>query len=76
MWSTTEEEAEHRRSLLRLAAKGNKQAREELEREYHAYVYSDAQVAGYIPKISQASLPAAVQRKLDGLLDVHHHDLE
>ena len=45
MWNTMEEEVQHRRSLLRLAAKGNVQARKELEQEYHARVYSPAQLA-------------------------------
>ena len=45
MWNTMEEEVKHRRALLRLAAKGNVQARKELEQEYHASVYSAAQVA-------------------------------
>ena len=35
MWNTMEDEVEHRRVLLRLAAKGNAQARKELEQEYH-----------------------------------------
>jgi hypothetical protein len=72
MWNTTEEEAEHRRVLLRLASKGNREAREELEREYHAFVYSAAQASSYIPKVSGSTLPAAVQRKVDGLLDVEN----
>jgi hypothetical protein len=33
MWNTTEEEAERRRVLLKLAARGNAQARKELEQE-------------------------------------------
>lgn len=70
MWNTMEEEVEHRRLLLRLAAKGNAQARRELEEEYHAQVYSPAQVAKYIPKMDQPVLSAAVQRTLDNLLDV------
>ena len=70
MWNTMEEEVEHRRSLLRLAARGNAQARKELEREYHARVYSPAQLAKYIPKVGQPVLSAAVQRTLDSLMDV------
>jgi hypothetical protein len=70
MWNTVEEEVEHRRVLLRLAAKGNAQARKELEQEYHARVYSPAQLAKYIPKVEQPVLPAAVQRTLDSLMDV------
>jgi hypothetical protein len=65
----TDEEAEHRRILLRLAAKGNAQARKELAQEYHARVYSAAQLARYIPKVERPSLSTAVQRKLDSLLD-------
>ena len=34
-WNTMEEEVEHRRLLLRLAAKGDVEARAELEQEYH-----------------------------------------
>ena len=70
MWNTMEEEVEHRRSLLRLAAKGNVQARKELEQEYHARVYSPAQLAKYTPRIEQPVLSAAVQRTLDNLMDV------
>jgi hypothetical protein len=70
MWNTVEEEVEHRRALLRLAAKGNAQARKELEQEYHARVYSPAQLAKYIPKVEQPVLSAAVQRTLDSLIDV------
>jgi hypothetical protein len=69
MWNTMEEEVEHRRSLLRLAARGNAQARKELEQEYHARVYSPAQLAKYIPKVGQPVLSAAVQRTLDSLMD-------
>ena len=69
MWNTMEEEVKHRRALLRLAAKGNVQARKELEQEYHASVYSAAQVANYIPKSKQPALSAAVQRTLDNLMD-------
>jgi hypothetical protein len=65
-----EEEVEHRRALLRLAAKGNAQARKELEQEYHASVYSEAQLATYIPKVKQPAISAAVQRTLDTLIDV------
>ena len=70
MWNTMEEEIEHRRELLRLAAKGNAQARKELDQEYHARVYSPAQLAKYIPKVEQPVLSAAVQRTLDHLVDV------
>jgi hypothetical protein len=70
MWNTVEEEVEHRRVLLRLAAKCNAQARKELEQEYHARVYSPAQLAKYIPKVEQPVLSAAVQRTLDSLMDV------
>ena len=70
MWNTMEEEVEHRRALLRMAAKGNPQARKELEQEYHAKVYSPAQVAKYIPRVEQPVLSAAVQRTLDSLMDV------
>jgi hypothetical protein len=70
MWNTMEEEVEHRRVLLRLAAKGNAQARKELEQEYHAQVYSPAQLAKYVPQGKHPVLSAAVQRTLDNLLDV------
>ena len=70
MWNTVEEEVEHRRVLLRLAAKGNTQARKELEQEYHARVYSPAQLAKFIPIVEQPVLSAAVQRTLDSLMDV------
>ena len=70
MWNTIEEEVEHRRALLRLAAKGNAQARKELEQEYHAHVYSPAQLAKFIPKPAQPSLSGAVQRTLDNLADI------
>ena len=70
MWHTVEEEVEHRRLLLRLAAKGNTQARKELEQEYHARVYSPAQLAKYVPKAEQPILSAQVQRALDTLVDV------
>jgi hypothetical protein len=70
MWNTMEEEVEHRRLLLRLAAKGNAQARKELEQEYHARVYSPAQAAKYVPKVGQPVIPAAVQRTLDNLVDI------
>ena len=70
MWNTVEEEVEHRRALLRLAAKGNAQARKELEQEYHARVYSEAQLAKYIPHVEQPAISAAVQRTLDNLMDV------
>jgi hypothetical protein len=65
-----EEEVEHRRALLRQAAKGNVQARKELEQEYHARVYSPSQVAKYVPQGKQPVLSAAVQRTLDTLLDI------
>ena len=70
MWNTMEEEVEHRRLLLRLAAKGNAQARKELEEEYHARVYSPAQAAKYVPKVGHPVIPAAVQRTLDNLVDI------
>lgn len=70
MWNTMEEEVEHRRILLRLAAKGNAQARRELEQEYHASVYSPAQLAKYIPQVEQPAISAAVQRTLDNLMGV------
>lgn len=70
MWNTREEEIEHRRQLLRLAAKGNAQARAELEQEYHARVYSTAQLAKYTPKGKPPVISAAVQRTLDSLMDV------
>ena len=70
MWNTMEDEIEHRRVLLRLAAKGNVQARKELEQEYHARVYTPAQLAGFVPKLAQPSLSTAVQRTLDHLMDV------
>ena len=70
MWNTIEEEVEHRRLLLRLAAKGNAQARKELEQEYHASVYSPAQLAKFVPKPAQPSLSGAVQRTLDTLVDI------
>jgi len=70
MWNTLEEEVEHRRALLRLAAKGNALAQKELEQEYHARVYSPAQLAKYIPKVEQPVISAAVQRALDNLMDV------
>ena len=70
MWNTVEEEVEHRRALLRLAAKGNAHAKKELEQEYHARVYSPAQLAKYIPKVEQPVISAAVQRALDNLMDV------
>jgi len=65
-----DKEVEHRRVLLRLAAKGNVQARKELAEEYHARVYSAAQLARFIPKVELSTLPAAIQRKLDSLLDL------
>ena len=58
------------RTSSSLAAKGNAQARKELEQEYHARVYSPAQLAKYIPKVEQPVLSAAVQRTLDSLMDV------
>jgi hypothetical protein len=67
---TTDQEGEHRRALLRLAAKGNAQARKELAAEYHARVYSAAQLARYTPNVEQSTVSAAVQRTLDSLLDV------
>jgi hypothetical protein len=69
-WNTMEEEVEHRRLLLRLAAKGNVEARAELEQEYHAQVYSSAQLAKYIPQVEPPVISAAVQRALDNLMDV------
>jgi hypothetical protein len=68
MWNTMEEEVQHRRVLLRLAARGNVQARKELEQEYHARVYSPAQLAKFVPT-AQPRLSAAVQRTLDNLMD-------
>ncbi len=70
MWHTMEEEVAHRRLLLRLAAKDNAQARKELEQEYHARVYSPAQLAKYIPNVEQPVLSPAVQRALDNLVDL------
>jgi hypothetical protein len=67
---TSKEEVEHRRLLLRLAAKGNAQARKELEQEYHARVFSAAQVAKYVPKFERATLSATIQRKFDRLFDI------
>jgi len=72
MRPTSNEEVEHRRVLLRLAAKGNVQARKELEEEYHACVYLASQLATYIPKVEQTTLSAAVQRKLDSLFYVEN----
>ena len=69
---TNDQEAERRRVLLRLAAKGNVRARKELAEEYHASVYSPAQVARYTPKVELPNLPAAIQRKLDSLLDIEN----
>lgn len=69
MWNTVEEEVERRRRLLRLAAKGNVEARAELEQEYHARVYSPAQLAKYTPKAEPRVISAAVQRALDNLMD-------
>jgi hypothetical protein len=69
---TSDQEVEHRRVLLRLAAKGNARARKELAEEYHARVYSPAQLARYIPKVEPPNLPAAIQRKLDSLLDIEN----
>jgi hypothetical protein len=70
MWNSMEEEVEHRRLLLRLAAKGNADARRELEQEYHARVYSPAQLAKYVPQAGQPVVSAAVQRTLDKLMGV------
>jgi hypothetical protein len=70
MWNTLEQEVEHRRALLRQAAKGNAQARKELEQEYHARVYSPAQLAKYIPQVEQPVISAAVQRTLDNLMGI------
>lgn len=69
----TEDEREQRRALLRLAAKGNVQARKELAQEYHARVYSAAQLAKYTPKVERVTLPAAIQRILDSMVDSEHH---
>lgn len=69
---TSDQEVEHRRVLLRLAAKGNVRARKELAEEYHARVYSPAQLARYIPKVELPNLPPAIQRKLDSLLDIEN----
>ena len=70
MWNSMEEEIEHRRVLLRLAARGNAQARKELEQEYHARVYSPAQLAKYVPQAGQPVVSAALQRTLDNLMGV------
>ena len=70
MWNTMEEEVERRRVLLRLAAKGNALAKKELEEEYHARVFSPAQLAKYIPKVERPVISAAVQRTLDNLMDI------
>jgi hypothetical protein len=72
---TIDPEVEHRRVLLRLAAKGNAQARKELEREYHARVYSAAQLARYTPKGEQSSVSAPIQRILDNLCDVRKNGM-
>ena len=72
MWNTTEEETERRRLLLKSAAKGNAQARRELEHEYHAFVYTPTEAAKYVPKEHLPCLPGSVQRKLDALLHVNH----
>ncbi len=72
MWNTTEEETERRRVLLRLAAKGNAQARKELEQEYHAFVFTPAEAAKYVPKDPLTCLPGSIQRKLDALLYANH----
>ena len=69
MWNTMEQEVEHRRVLLKMAAKGNAQARKELEQEYHARVYSPAQLAKYVPDVKQPVISAVVQRTLDNLMD-------
>jgi len=68
VFSTTEEELEHRRVLLRLATRGNARARSELEHEYHARVYSAAQRAAFTPKVRRDRVSGAVQRKVDALL--------
>jgi hypothetical protein len=70
MWNTIEEEVEHRRLLMRLAAKGNAQARAELEQEYHARVYSPAQLEKFTPRAEPPVVSAAVQRTLDNLMDI------
>ena len=70
MWNTTEEEAERRRLLLKLAARGNAEARKQLEQEYHATVYTPAQIAKYVPQAPYDLLPGSIQRKLDALLQV------
>jgi hypothetical protein len=69
---TIDQEVERRRTLLRLAARGNVQARKELAAEYHARVYSAAQLARYTPNVEHSSVSAAVQRTLDSLLDVEN----
>ena len=69
---TTEQELEHRRALIRLAARGNPQACKELAQEYHAFVYSAAQVAKYKPKGEQTIFPAKVQQKFDSLFYVEN----
>jgi hypothetical protein len=68
MRRTSDEEMEHRRLLLRLSAQGNIQARKELEQEYHARLYSAAQLANYTPTFSGSSFSSAAQRKVDRLL--------
>jgi hypothetical protein len=62
-----DEETEHRRVLLRLAAKGNVQARKELEEEYHARLFSGTQLASYMPVAEKALRAPVAQRKLDSL---------
>ena len=64
----TEDESERRRTLLRLAGKGDARAQQELEEEYHVRVYSPAQRASYKPK-QEPRLFGALQRKIDILLN-------
>ena len=45
-----EEELEYRRSLLRAAAKGDVDAQEELEQEFHVRVYSLSERTAYTQK--------------------------
>jgi hypothetical protein len=68
MGPAIDEEMEHRRILLRLAAKGDLQTRRELEEEeYHARLFSATELARYMPAAEEALRAAAAQRKLDSL---------
>ena len=62
-------ELEERRSLLQAAARGSVPAQLKLEAEYHVRVYSTSECEKYAVTIRPDSMPLAVRRKIEHLIE-------